>query len=113
MSFIDELSASFDGQLTAIKLPESAKEWGWPDVVYAKPYTMGDRKSIQKFIDTDQSEAYVRIVCKKLCDEDGKRMFEDGDKYKLAKNTPAWLLAFVGDAILASESTYEAEEKND
>ena len=113
MSFIDELSASFDGQLTAIKLPESAKEWGWHDVVYAKPYTMGDRKSIQKFIDTNQSEAYVRIVCKKLCDEDGKRMFEDGDKYKLAKSTPAWLLALVGDAILASQSTYEAEEKND
>ena len=113
MSFIDELSVNFDEHLTAIQLPESAKDWGWPDVVYATPYTMDDRKAVQKFIANDQSEAYIRIVCKKLCNEDGKRMFQDSDKYALAKKTPAWLLAFVGDAILASESTYKAEEKND
>lgn len=110
MSLIDDLSASFDSQLTRIELPESAKEWGWPEVVYAKPFTMGDRKKIQRFIDSSQAEAYIRVVCMKLCDEEGNRALGDEDKFLLAKKTPAWLLAHIGDAILASQSTYEVEE---
>ena len=111
MSFIDDLSACFVDQIIPIEMPESAKVWGWPEKVYATPFTMGDRKKVQRFIDSDQSEAYLRVVCMKLCDADGKRLLEDADKFRLAKVVPAWVIAHVGDQILASQSSEEDEEK--
>lgn len=111
MSFIDELSASFADQLIPIDLPESASAWGWPEKVYSTPFTMGDRKKVQRFIDSDQSEAYLRILCSKLCDADGNRILEDADRFRLGKSVPAWIITHVGDQILASQSSEDEEEK--
>ena len=114
MSLINDLSSAFERKIHSIELPDTAIEWGWPMKVWHLPMTMKTRERVQKFVASDNlSEAYLRVVCMTLCDEDGKRRFDDGDKFLLAKKTPGWIVTLLGDAIIQSQSSYEAEEKND
>lgn len=104
------IKAATDGMLLEFELPESAKEFGFPRSVWFKPYSLGMRKKVQHLIGVDNSEAYLRLVVEHLRDENGDRHFSDADKFSVAKRVPAWLMIIIGDAILASESTYEDEE---
>ncbi len=113
MSLIDDIVSAFDGKITEITIPESAKEWGWPEKLYALPFTMESRREVQHLLNNQETEAYLRIVIRHCCDEDGKRLFEDKDKFALRKRTPAWLMGVIGDQIVATTQTYEAAEKND
>lgn len=51
-------------------------------VVCAKQFNAIDRKAIVKFCGKDQSKAIVANIIYGICDEDGKRIFEESDLKK-------------------------------
>lgn len=81
MSILDRAKAHFDQQeIIEIKVPEWADENGEPTVIFSKPFTLAERKTLYKFAKEDDLEFMVRLVIMKSLDADGNRIFDLSEK---------------------------------
>ena len=106
--YAEAILAAYNDKLTKIVLPESGKGLGFPDVIWARAFTINDRKRINKVIEDNEAEAMLRVVTSHCRDETGARLFDEADKYKVGA-APAWLINHIATAILASMSDFESE----
>ena len=97
MSVLDNAKAHFDKLATkTIEVEE------WDTVIYATPFTMGEKKKLWKHAKEDDIEFMVRTLLLKALDKDGEKMFDLSDKMTLMNQVdPNVIVRVVGDISVA------------
>jgi len=80
--------------------------------VYWHPLTIAEREAIQKKSGgtDDANDFALALMIQKALDEDGKRIFADGDKPALRREVEAAILQEIQLAMLESGSDKEVDE---
>jgi hypothetical protein len=79
--------------------------------VYWHPLTIAEREAIQKKAGSDDSTDFaLSLMIEKALDENGKRLFQDGEKAVLKNAVVASILQDIQIAMLASGSENKVEE---
>ena len=79
--------------------------------VYWHPLTIAERESIIKKSGTENNNDYaLQMMIEKALDEDGKRLFQDGDKASLRREVSASILEEIQLAMVNSGADKEVKE---
>ena len=79
--------------------------------VYWHPLTIAERESIQKKAGTDDAGDFaLSLMIEKALDENGKRLFQDGEKAVLKNAVEAAVLQDIQMAMLTSGAENKVEE---
>lgn len=79
--------------------------------VYWHPLTISERESIQKKAGTDDANDFaLSLMIEKALDENGKRLFQDGEKAVLKNAVEAAVLQDIQMAMLTSGTENKVEE---
>lgn len=79
--------------------------------VYWHPLTIAERESIQKKAGTDDANDFaLSLMIEKALDENGKRLFQDGEKAVLKNAVEAAVLQDIQMAMLTSGTENKVEE---
>ena len=79
--------------------------------VYWHPLTIAERESIIKKSGTEDNNDYaLQMMIEKALDEDGKRLFQDGDKASLRREVEATILEEIQLAMVNSGADKEVKE---
>ena len=79
--------------------------------VYWHPMTIAERESIQKKAGTDDAGDFaLSLMIEKALDENGKRLFQDGEKAVLKNAVEAAVLQDIQMAMLTSGTENKVEE---
>ena len=79
--------------------------------VYWHPLTIAERESIIKKSGTEDNNDYaLQMMIEKALDEDGKRLFQDGDKASLRREVEASILEEIQLAMVNSGADKEVKE---
>ena len=79
--------------------------------VFWHPLTIAERESIQKNVDADDAADFAfALMLRKALDEDGKRLFQDGEKAVLKNSVEASVLQEIQLAMLTSGTENKVEE---
>ena len=79
--------------------------------VYWHPLTIAERESIIKKSGTEDNNDYaLQMMIEKAVDEDGKRLFQDGDKASLRREVEASILEEIQLAMVNSGADKEVKE---
>ena len=79
--------------------------------VYWHPLTIAEREAIQKKSNSDDVNDYaLQMMIEKALDEDGKRLFQDGDKASLRREVEASILEEIQLAMVNSGANKEVKE---
>jgi hypothetical protein len=79
--------------------------------VYWHPLTIAERESIQKKAGTDDAGDFaLNLMIEKALDENGKRLFQDGEKAVLKNAVEAAVLQDIQMAMLTSGTENKVEE---
>ena len=79
--------------------------------VYWHPLTIAERESIIKKSGTEDNNDYaLQMMIEKALDEDGKRLFQDGDKASLRREVEASILEEIQLAMINAGADKEVEE---
>ena len=79
--------------------------------VYWHPLTIAERESIIKKSGTEDNNDYaLQMMIEKALDEDGKRIFQDGDKASLRREVEASILEEIQLAMVNSGADKEVKE---
>ena len=79
--------------------------------IYWHPLTIAERESIQKKAGSDDATDFaLGMMIEKALDEDGKRLFQDGEKAVLKNAIEANLLQEIQLAMLSSGSENKVED---
>ena len=79
--------------------------------VYWHPLTIAERESIIKKSGTEDNNDYaLQMMIEKALDEDGKRLFQDGDKASLRREVSATVLEEIQLAMVNSGADKEVKE---
>ena len=79
--------------------------------VYWHPLTIAERESIQKKAGSDDANDFaLGMLIEKALDEDGKRLFQDGERAVLKNAVEASVLQDIQLAMLASGSENKVED---
>ena len=79
--------------------------------VYWHPLTIAERESIIKKSGTEDNNDYaLQMMLEKALDEDGKRLFQDGDKASLRREVSATVLEEIQLAMVNSGADKEVKE---
>lgn len=79
--------------------------------VFWHPLTIAERESIQKSVDSDDASDFAfSLMLRKALDEDGKRLFQDGEKAVLKNSVEASVLQDIQLAMLTSGTENKVEE---
>lgn len=79
--------------------------------IYWHPLTIAERESIQKKAGSDDTSDFaLGMLLEKALDEDGKRLFQDGEKAVLKNAVEAAVLQDIQLAMLASGAENKVEE---
>ena len=79
--------------------------------VYWHPLTIAEREAIQKKTNSDDANDYaLQMMIEKALDEDGKRLFQDGDKASLRREVEASILEEIQLAMVNSGADKEVSE---
>lgn len=97
MSVLDNAKAHFDSLETkTIEVEE------WDAIVYATPFTMGEKKKLWKHAKEDDIEFMVRTLILKALNKDGSKMFDISDKVALMNHVdPNVITRVVGEISVA------------
>mgnify|MGYP003136607493 CR=1 FL=1 len=68
--------------------------------VYWHPLTIAERESIQKKSSDDVNDYALQMMIEKALDEDGKRIFQDGDKASLRREVEVSVLEEIQLAMI-------------
>ena len=79
--------------------------------VYWHPLTIAERESIIKKSGTEDNNDYaLQMMIEKALDEDGKRLFQDGDKASLRREVEASILEEIQLAMVNAGADKEVKE---
>ena len=78
--------------------------------VYWHPLTIAEREAIQKKSSDDVNDYALQMMIEKALDEDGKRIFQDGDKASLRREVSATILEEIQLAMVNSGADKEVKE---
>ena len=79
--------------------------------IYWHPLTIAERESIIKKSGTEDNNDYaLQMMIEKALDEDGKRIFQDGDKASLRREVSATILEEIQLAMVNSGADKEVKE---
>ena len=79
--------------------------------VYWHPLTIAERESIIKKSGTEDNNDYaLQMMIEKALDENGKRLFQDGDKASLRREVEASILEEIQLAMVNSGADKEVKE---
>lgn len=79
--------------------------------VFWHPLTIAERESIQKKVGSDDANDFaLGLMVEKALDEDGKRLFQDGEKAVLKNAVEASILQEIQLAMLTSGSDSKVED---
>ena len=79
--------------------------------VYWHPLTIAERESISKKSGTDDSNDYaLQMMIEKALDQDGTRLFQDGDKASLRREVSASILEEIQIAMITVGADKEVKE---
>ena len=78
--------------------------------IYWHPLTIAERESIQKKVDSeDANEFALSLMIEKALDENGKRLFQDGERAALRRDVEASVLQGIQLAMLTSGAENKVE----
>lgn len=78
--------------------------------IYWHPLTIAERESIQKKVDSeDANEFALSLMIEKALDENGKRLFQDGERAALRRDVEAGILQEIQLAMLTSGAENKVE----
>ena len=97
MGVLDNAKSHFDSlEPKVIEVEE------WDTVIYASPFTMGEKKKLWKHAKEDDIEFMVRTLILKALNKDGTKMFDISDKITLMNHVdPNVIVRVVGDISVA------------
>ena len=79
--------------------------------VFWHPLTIAERESIQKKSDSDDAGDFaLSLMIEKALDQDGKRLFQDGERASLRREVDASILQEIQLAMLTSGAENKVEE---
>ena len=79
--------------------------------VFWHPLTIDERESIQKKVDAGEGNDFaLGLMIEKALDEDGQRMFQDGERAALRNAVAASVLQEIQLAMLNSGAEHKVEE---
>ena len=79
--------------------------------VYWHPLTIAEREAIQKKTNSDDTNDYaLQMMIEKALDEDGKRIFQDGDKASLRREVEVSVLEEIQLAMLQAGADKEVKQ---
>ena len=79
--------------------------------VYWNPLTIAERESIQKKTGSDDLNDYaLQMMIEKALDQDGTRLFQDGDKASLRREIEASILEEIQLAMISAGADKEVKE---
>ena len=79
--------------------------------VYWHPLTIAERESIQKKTDSDDANDFaLQLMIEKAKDENGTRLFQDGDRASLRREVEASILQEIQLAMINAGADKEVEE---
>ena len=79
--------------------------------VYWHPLTIAERESIQKKTDSDDANDFaLQLMIEKAKDENGTRLFQDGDKASLRREIEASVLEEIQLAMVNTGADKEVKE---
>ena len=103
MSVIDNMVSHFTNkEISQVEVPE----WGDgenPLVIYYKPFTLAEQKKLYSMAKDDNIEMLAYTLILKALDEDGSKLFNMGDKFKLMNQVDPYILAKVAGKITESD----------
>ena len=86
-------------------------DWAVELTVYWHPLTIAEREYIIKKSGTEDNNDYaLQMMIEKALDEDGKRIFQDGDKASLRREVSATILEEIQLAMVNSGADKEVKE---
>lgn len=85
--------------------------------LYWTPLTVADTKAVQRLEPATEFDHNLYMICRKITDEKGERLFRDGDKKRLETEVKLETLAEINRAMNADipatvEEAREVLEKN-
>ena len=79
--------------------------------VYWHPLTIAEREAISKKTGTDDTNDYaLQMMIEKALDQDGTRLFQDGDKASLRREVSASILEEIQIAMITVGSDKEVKQ---
>ena len=79
--------------------------------IYWNPLTIAERESIQKKTDSDDANDFaLQLMIEKAKDENGARLFQDGDKASLRREVEASILQEIQLAMINAGTDKEVEK---
>jgi len=78
--------------------------------VYWHPLTIAERESIQKKSSDDVNDYALQMMIEKALDEDGKRIFQDGDKASLRREVEVSVLEEIQLAMINAGADKEVKQ---
>ena len=78
--------------------------------VYWHPLTIAEREAIQKKSSDDVNDYALQMMIEKALDEDGKRIFQDGDKASLRREIEASVLEEIQLAMVNAGADKEVKQ---
>tara|TARA_R100001079_G_scaffold103191_1_gene68957 strand:- start:10 stop:366 length:357 start_codon:yes stop_codon:yes gene_type:complete len=79
--------------------------------VYWNPLTIAERESIQKKTNSDDANDFaLQLMIEKAKDENGAKLFQDGDKASLRREVEATVLQEIQLAMINAGADKEVEE---
>ena len=79
--------------------------------VYWNPLTIAERESIQKKTNSEDANDFaLQLMIEKAKDENGARLFQDGDKASLRREVEASILQEIQLAMINAGADKEVEE---
>ena len=78
--------------------------------VYWHPLTIAEREAIQKKSSDDVNDYALQMMIEKALDEDGKRIFQDGDKASLRREVELTILEEIQLAMINAGADKEVSE---
>ena len=79
--------------------------------VYWHPLTIAEREAISKKSGTDDTNDYaLQMMIEKALDQDGARLFQDGDKASLRREVSASILEEIQIAMINAGADKEVKE---
>ena len=78
--------------------------------IYWHPLTIAEREAIQKKSSDDVNDYALQMMIEKALDEDGKKVFQDGDKASLRREVEVSVLEEIQLAMISAGADKEVKE---
>ena len=78
--------------------------------IYWHPLTIAEREAIQKKSSDDVNDYALQMMIEKALDEDGKKVFQDGDKASLRREVEVSVLEEIQLAMISAGADKEVKD---